>query len=73
VMVNLRGKSSIRIQPEIGNALSEEAVAFCPACKALQTVWLNDNRLMPTRKFRQIGNRVYHDCGSNQPCRLYLT
>ena len=48
-----------------------EAVAFCPGCKALQTVWLNGNTLMPTRKFSQEGREVYHDCGSSQPCRLY--
>lgn len=48
-----------------------EAVAFCPRCKAFQTVWLNGNRLMPTRKFSQEGGEIYHDCGSSQPCRLY--
>jgi hypothetical protein len=50
---------------------SGEAVAFCPRCKALQTVWLDGNTLMPTRKFYQLGNQIYHDCGSSQPCSLY--
>ncbi len=48
-----------------------EAVAFCPQCKALQTIWVNGNTLMSTSKFHQKGNQIYHDCGSSQPCRLY--
>ena len=50
---------------------SGEAMAFCPRCKALQTIWLNDGMLMLTRKFYQKGSQIYHDCGSSQPCRLY--
>lgn len=52
---------------------SGEAVAFCPQCKAFQTVWINDNKLMPTRKFFQEGSLIYHDCGSVQPCRVYYS
>jgi hypothetical protein len=48
-----------------------EVVAICPKCKALQTIWVNDGVLMSTRKFAQVGGRIYHDCGSAQPCRLY--
>ncbi len=48
-----------------------EAIAFCPHCKALQTVWISENGLLTTRKFYQKGNQVYHDCGSKVPCRLY--
>ncbi|MBI4188034.1 MAG: hypothetical protein HY529_02395 [Chloroflexi bacterium] len=48
-----------------------EAVVFCPHCKALQTVWISGSELLPTRKFNQVGNDIYHDCGSSQPCRLY--
>jgi len=50
---------------------SGEAMAFCPLCKALQTIWIDDGTLMPTRKFIQVGNRIYHDCGSRQPCYLF--
>ena len=50
---------------------SGEATAFCPRCKTFQTVWIEGNTLMPTRKFYQIGNQIYHDCGSSQSCRLY--
>lgn len=48
-----------------------EVMAFCPQCKALQAIWINGNALVPNRKFSQIGDQVYHECGSSQPCRLY--
>jgi hypothetical protein len=54
-------------------AWSGEVVAFCPQCKALQTVWISDDKLVPTRKFTQEGKDIYHDCGSSQPCRLYIS
>ena len=50
---------------------SSEMMAFCPGCKAIQTVWLNGSRLMSTRKFTQVGGYIYHNCGSDRPCRLY--
>ena len=74
-MVLLVGKEdeSYNIQKAEYGVWSGEAVAFCPECKALQTVWIDSNTLMPTRKFFQEGNLIYHDCGSSQPCRLYLS
>jgi hypothetical protein len=50
-----------------------EVMAFCPGCKAFQTVWLQGNRLMSTRRFTQEGDQVYHSCGSEQPCHLYYS
>jgi hypothetical protein len=50
-----------------------EVMAYCPGCKAFQTVWLNGNRLMSTRRFTQEGSRVYHNCGSEQACHLYYS
>ena len=50
---------------------SGEMVVFCPQCKAIQTVQIGGGRLTPTRKFHQVGPYIYHDCGSNRPCRLY--
>ena len=55
------------------NRLSKEVMAFCPACKAFETIWFNNGTLNQTRKFMQSGNYVYHDCGSIEPCRLHLT
>ena len=51
----------------------EEVMAFCPGCKAFQTVWLDGNRLMSTRRFTQEGRQVYHNCGAEQPCHLYYS
>jgi hypothetical protein len=53
--------------------LSGEVMALCPVCKAFQTLWFTKGRLTQTRKFSQYGDQVYHDCGSNEPCRLYRT
>jgi len=53
-----------------GSAL-DEVIVVCPKCKTLETLWLSSRFLVPTRKFRQYGNQVFHDCGSNEPCCLY--
>ncbi len=53
--------------------LSGEVIAFCPVCKAFETLWFTGGRLTQTRKFSQYGDKVYHDCGSDEPCRLYRT
>jgi len=52
---------------------SEEIMIFCPACKAFETVWFNKGKLNQNRKFTQFGSHIYHDCGANSPCRLYMT
>ncbi len=64
------GRSS-NINELVRDAWSGEVVAFCPQCKVLQTVWINNDKLTLTRKFTQEGGQIYHDCGSSQPCRLY--
>ena len=51
--------------------LSGEVMAFCPVCKEFQTLWFANGKLMQIRKFSQRGDKVYHDCGSDEPCRLY--
>ena len=53
------------------SAVSEELIVACPTCKAIQTVWFTGDRMLPTRKFRQENGKVYHDCGSTLPCRIY--
>jgi len=55
------------------NRLSKEVMAFCPSCKAFETIWFSNGTLNQTRKFMQSGNHIFHDCGSNEPCRLHLT
>jgi hypothetical protein len=51
---------------------AKEITACCPHCKTIETLWFGDNRLLETRKFNQMGGRIYHDCGSSEPCRLYI-
>jgi hypothetical protein len=53
--------------------LPKEVMVFCPACKTFETVCFNRGVLNQTRKFTQYGNHIYHDCGSKEPCRLYMT
>jgi len=50
---------------------SGEVVVLCPKCKALQTLQVTGQTLLPTRKFAQKGSQIYHDCGATDPCRLY--
>ena len=50
---------------------TDEVAAFCPACKTLETLYLLNGQLTPTRKFVQNDGHIYHDCGSKKPCRLY--
>jgi len=48
-----------------------EIIAFCPGCKAMQIVVIVRGHLSQTRKFTQVADGIYHDCGSPSPCRLY--
>lgn len=67
----VNGKQATGAQKLESDVLSGEAMVVCPKCKAIQSVFINDGMLMPTRKFQQRGNAIYHDCGSNLPCRIY--
>ena len=69
-IVEIREKERLPDE-ELPNQISGDVVAFCPGCKAMQTIQICDNQLMPTRKYSQVGLFVYHDCGSRKPCRLY--
>jgi len=48
-----------------------ELVAICPHCKNMEALFFVGDRLVPTRKYHQEDAAVYHDCGSDKPCRLY--
>ena len=43
----VRGESVLDIRKSEHVAGSGEAIALCPHCKALQTIWINDGTLMP--------------------------
>jgi hypothetical protein len=51
--------------------LSGDFVAFCPGCKAFETISLDNAVLTPTAKYSQKGDRVFHSCGSEKPVRVY--
>jgi hypothetical protein len=66
--------SAVRGKQPIIAADANEFMAICPGCGTLETVWFTqDGLLVPTRKFRQYGSRLYHDCGAGAPCHLYRT
>ena len=58
----LRGESMV----------GKELIASCPKCLTLETLWFWRGRLEPAKKFTQESDgKVYHDCGSQLPCRLF--
>ncbi|MFH1383147.1 MAG: hypothetical protein ABIH70_09710 [Chloroflexota bacterium] len=63
----------IPVAEEGQSTSTRELVALCPQCKAFETLSFVNGRLVQTRKFSQYGGEIYHDCGCNQPCRLYRT
>ena len=63
--------STVRETRPIIAADANEFIAVCPGCGTLETVWFTEDGLVPTRKFRQYGSRLYHDCGVGAPCHLY--
>lgn len=48
-----------------------DVLVQCPKCKTVETLQFVGDTLTPSRKFYQSDGRVYHDCGSEQPCRLH--
>ena len=70
--------ASVKPKPVSGSGIRagiktgvSELVAFCPKCKNLQPLWFTDDQMVQTRKFTQRRGEIYHDCGSEKPCRLY--
>ncbi len=53
------------------DTVATELMAFCPNCKAMETLSFGSRGLMATRRFSQRSGKVYHDCGAGVPCRLY--
>jgi len=68
----IKERNGSMVGESINRSRSEEVMVFCPNCKALQTVWLDGDTLMPTVKFLQLGKHIYHNCGATQPCRLFF-
>ncbi len=70
-MVLVGEKQQTAVVSESATGMVGEVMAFCPTCKAFQTLWFTGGTLTPTRKFHQAGEFVYHDCNPEKPCRLY--
>ena len=58
--------SQVRFAPK-----PRDIMVQCPKCKTVETLQFVENMLTPCRKFFQRDGKVYHDCGSNLPCRLH--
>jgi len=48
-----------------------EVICNCPRCKVFETLEIFGDEIVPTRKFWQKGNKVYHDCGGEKPVKLF--
>ena len=57
---------NVRFMPETVDVLAQ-----CPKCKTIETIQFVGDTLTQCRKFRQRDGSIYHDCGSDQPCRLH--
>jgi hypothetical protein len=63
---NVTGEARQRMTPA-----TDEILAFCPKCKTFETLWFVGGELVHTQKFNQDGTQIYHNCGSEEPCRLF--
>jgi len=48
-----------------------DVLVQCPKCKTMETLQFIGPTLLRCRKFYQKDGRIYHDCGSDRPCRLH--
>lgn len=67
----LRRKASGRKPWRLSDTAESEILALCPSCKALEVMHFSGNLMIPTRKFAQKPDGVYHSCGAGIPCRLF--
>ena len=64
-------KTQTRALWVVNDRIARDIVAFCPTCKAMETVSITSQGVVASRKFVEKGGSVFHDCGSKVPCRLY--
>jgi hypothetical protein len=48
-----------------------EILVVCPGCKAFETLQFSQHRMVNTRKFTQVGDYIYHDCGTGLIYHLF--
>ena len=71
--IKTRSQASVDNQNITPNMMvgTNEVLAYCPRCKTFETLWFNGEVMVRTRKFSQHDGHVYHDCNSEEPCRLF--
>ena len=47
-----------------------EIVVFCPSCGQIETLYGVGTQLDKTRKYRQAGTSIYHDCNTAVPVKV---
>lgn len=67
----LRRRTSGKKPWRLSETAESEILAFCPGCKALDVIRFSGGLMIPTRKFAQKPDGVYHSCGAGIPCRLF--
>ncbi len=68
----IRAPWLIKREPAVHfQAPPSDVLAQCPKCKTVETLQFVGETLTPSRKFKQRDGLVYHDCGSEHPCRLH--
>lgn len=50
----------------MAKAKVRELVASCPHCRTFETLLFRGEELVPTKRFMQRGDLIYHDCGSTK-------
>jgi hypothetical protein len=55
----------------VKDQMDREVVAFCPACKAMETITIHGREVALGRRFMLKDGTIFHACGSSLPCRLY--
>jgi phage FluMu protein Com len=57
----------------INRTTLHEVLVQCPKCKTVETLESTEDGLIQSRKFSQKDGGIFHDCGSERPCRIYRT
>ena len=61
----------VRNEPIHFEPVPRDVLVQCPKCKTVETLQFVEGKLSRCRKFFEADGKVYHDCGSSQPCRLH--
>ena len=51
---------------------NKEVTAFCPECGDFASLSFTRQGLVATPEYIQAHSQIYHQCGSEEPCRLLV-